>query len=239
MKIIKDTKRHDKLCQLCVESANSLLSSLKTETKELLNQSMVCVDYSKGDIIYAEGNMPVALMSLVEGKVKIFKFGVGTRQQIVRMATPIGFIGHRGFFADEPHIASAEAIEPSVVCRINSLMVNEIVRANPDFAMNIIRALATDLGFSHRRTVTLTQKHIRGRLADTLFMLGDIYGFEHDGATLKVCLTREDLANLSNMTTSNAIRTLSNFATEGHVELKGKQIKLTNTKALEEIGSCS
>ena len=116
-------------------------------------------------------------------------------------------------------------------------LVFGIVRSNSDVAMNVIRALATDLGFSNRRTVTLTQKHIRGRLAEALLVLKDTYGLEEDGRTLKVCLPREDLANLSNMTTSNAIRTLSTFASEGIVELIGKQIRITNMDALEKVSS--
>ena len=91
------------------------------------------------------------------------------------------------------------------------------------------------MGFSNRRTVTLTQKHIRGRLAEALLVLKDTYGFEDDNSTLKICLSREDIANLSNMTTSNAIRTLSNFASEGILELSGKQIKITNMEALEKV----
>ena len=116
-------------------------------------------------------------------------------------------------------------------------MIFDIVRTNPEFAMSIIRALATDLGFSNRRTVTLTQKHIRGRLAEALLVLKDTYGYEADNATLKVCLTREDLANLSNMTTANAIRTLSHFASEGIVELDGKKIKIIDKEKLEQVNN--
>ena len=181
--------------------------------------------------------MPVGLHCLLTGKVKVFKEGIGGRQQIVRMAKPVGFIGYRAFFAEEIHIASAEALEDSIVCRIKTELIMEIVRTTPDLAMSIIRALATDLGFSHRRTVTLTQKHIRGRLAEALLVLKETYGYENDNCTLKICLTREDLANLSNMTTANAIRTLSNFASEGIVELDGKKIKIIAQDRLEEINS--
>jgi CRP-like cAMP-binding protein len=113
----------------------------------------------------------------------------------------------------------------------------DLVQTTPELAMNIIRALATDLGFSHRRTVTLTQKHIRGRLAEALLVLKDTYGYEEDGSTLKIYLTREDLANLSNMTTANAIRTLSSFASEGIVKLEGKKISIIDKEKLEEINS--
>lgn len=237
MHIITDSDIHDNLCQICIESPHSLLAELDSHAKQQIIDTTVCISYKKGDLIYQEGKFPVGLLCLVTGKVKIFKDGIGGRQQIVRMAKPIGFIGYRAFFSEEIHIASAEAIEDSIVCRIKTELIFNIVRNSPELAMSIIRALATDLGFSNRRTVTLTQKHIRGRLAEALLVLKDTYGYEEDDATLKVCLTREDLANLSNMTTANAIRTLSNFASEGIVELNGKQIKIINKEALDNVNN--
>ena len=74
--------------------------------------------------------------------------------------------------------------------------------------MKMMRLMALDLTFSNERTVSLTQKHIRGRLAESLIVLRDTYGFEIDGKTIRAYVSREDLACLSNMTTSNAIRTL-------------------------------
>ena len=239
MQIIHDSDLHDSLCQICIESPHSLLSELDNEVKQEIINTTLCISYKKGDLIYQEGNMPIGLLCLVAGKVKIFKAGIGGRQQIVRMAKPIGFIGYRAFFAEEIHIASAEALEDSIVCRIKTELIFNAVRNNPDLAMSVIRALATDLGFSNRRTVTLTQKHIRGRLAEALLVLKDTYGYEEDNETLKVYLTREDLANLSNMTTANANRTLSNFASEGIVELDGKKIKIIDKEALDRVNNCS
>jgi uncharacterized transporter YbjL len=63
----------------------------------------------------------------------------------------------------------------------------------------------------------LTQKHLRGRLAEAILHIRDNYGTLEDGATLILNLSREDLASLSNMTTSNAIRTLSQFSADGLV----------------------
>ena len=95
--------------------------------------------------------------------------------------------------------------------------------------------MATDLAFSEIRTVTLTQKHIRGRLAESLLLLLKNYGYEEDGVTLAMLLPREDLANMSNMTTSNAIRTLSQFAQEGLLAINGKHIQILDEKSLEKI----
>ena len=107
--------------------------------------------------------------------------------------------------------------------------------ANSQLCQLIIKSLAAELGFSYFRTVTLTQKQIPGRLAESLLFLKDTYGFERDGMTLKVCLSREDIAKLSNMSTSNAIRTLSYFANNGLIGIEGKKIKLIDMPGLEEM----
>ena len=85
------------------------------------------------------------------------------------------------------------------------------------------------------RIVNLTQKHIRARLAEALLLLKDNYGLEEDGYTLSIYLSREDLANLSNMTTSNAIRTLSAFANEKLIAIDGRKIKFLNSEELKKI----
>ena len=95
--------------------------------------------------------------------------------------------------------------------------------------------MSNDLAISESRTVNLTQKHIRGRLAETLLTLKQTYGMDEDGVTIAMYMAREDLANMSNMTTSNAIRTLSQFASEGIVSLDGRKIKLLDEQELTRI----
>ena len=79
------------------------------------------------------------------------------------------------------------------------------------------------------------QKHIRGRLAETLLFLKDSYGVEEDGYTLNIYLSREDIASMSNMTTSNAIRTLSSFAAENMVAIDGRKIRIMQDEELRKV----
>ena len=58
---------------------------------------------------------------------------------------------------------------------------------------------------------------------------------EEDGATISIYLSREDLANLSNMTTSNAIRTLSNFVNEYIIAMDGRKLKIIDEERLRKI----
>jgi CRP-like cAMP-binding protein len=219
----------------CIDNPKSVFTVLNPKEKEFLKQNYSCAFYKKGEIIFKEGDKPMGLMILAEGKVKIFKEGVGGREQIVRMAKPVGFIGYRALFAEENHTATAVAIEDCVACIVDKESVYRVIRNNADLSMSIIRSFASELGFSHVRTVTLTQKHIRGRLAESLIFLKDTYGYEDDGKTIKIYLSREDVANLSNMTTSNAIRTLSTFAQEGVIAIDGRKIRILDLPKLERI----
>ncbi|HRX31056.1 MAG TPA: Crp/Fnr family transcriptional regulator [Tenuifilaceae bacterium] len=217
------------------EGVCNLFPNLSDEEKAKMRANFSCMFVRKGEIIYKAGDTPNGLICLSKGKAKLFKEGVGGRDQIVRMAKPVGFIGYRALFAQETYSATAQALEDSVICIIDKDALIDILRNNAELSLHILKSVATELGFSTNRTVTLTQKHIRGRLAESLIFLRDTYGYEDDSQTLKVYLSREDLANLSNMTTSNAIRTLSVFADEGVIELDGRRIKILDNTRLERI----
>ena len=72
-------------------------------------------------------------------------------------------------------------------------------------------------------------------MADSIFYLRDIYGTESDGHTLCSRLSREDMANLSNMTTSNAIRTLAAMQQEGLIRLDGRKISILDDDELRHV----
>lgn len=219
----------------CLDGSNSLLKGLSQKEKEILVQHHTYAHYKKGELMLKEGEKPHGLICLASGKVKVFKEGVGGREQILIMVRPQGFIGYRAIFADSCYSSSAVAIEDSAICIFEKDCVIKIIRKNPDLALIFIKIFAEELGFSNNRTVSLTQKHIRGRLAESLLVLRDTYGFENDGKTIQVYLSREDIANLSNMTTSNAIRTLSTLASEDIIAIEGRKIMILDGNRLERI----
>ena len=156
-------------------------------------------------------------------------------KQILRLFRPVQYFGYRASLASEPYVTTAIAFEEAFVCAIPMAVVRNAMEHNIALCQFFIRELATDLGIADSRIVGLTQKHIRGRLAESLLFLKDTYGLERDGKTIDIHLSREDLAGLSNMTTSNAIRTLSNFSSEGIVSLEGRSIRIIDEEKLKRI----
>ena len=222
-------------CENCIYDKSSIFSILNDEDKEFLSKYQTCKNFHKGDLIFKEGDLPEGLLCLSVGKVKVTKEGIGGREQIVRMSKPVSIIGYRALFAGDHYISSAIAIEDCKICIIEKEPLFQVIRRNGDLALEMMRELAQELGFSNQRTVSLTQKHLRGRLAESLIFLVDTFGFDDDKQTIKVFLSREDVANLSNMTTSNAIRTLSIFASEGTIQLDGRKIKILDYDEIKKI----
>lgn len=217
------------------ESIPDLWQPLTEEQRILLAQNFTIQKYKKNETIYCEGETPTHLMCLLTGKVKIYKDGVGGRSQIIRVIKRHEYFAYRAYFAEEDYVTAAAAFEPCTICLIPMPTIISLIQENAELAMFFIRQLSIDLGISDERTVSLTQKHIRGRLAESLLFLKDTYGVEEDQCTLSIYLSREDLANLSNMTTSNAIRTLSNFAAEKLIIIDSRKIKLIEEDKLKKI----
>lgn len=217
------------------ESIPDLWQPLTQEQKEILAKDFTIQKYKKNENIYCEGETPNYLMCLLSGKVKIYKDGVGGRSQIIRVIKSHEYFAYRAYFAEKNYVTAAAAFEPCTICLIPMPTIVKLIQENPELSMFFIKQLSKDLGISDERTVSLTQKHIRGRLAESLLFLKDTYGVEEDQCTLSIYLSREDLANLSNMTTSNAIRTLSNFAAEKLIIIDGRKIKLIEEEKLKRI----
>ena len=207
---------------------------LHVQEREMIRQHAIIQHYKKNQQIYAEGEEPNHLMCLLKGKVKIYKEGVGGRSQIIRMIRPIQYFAYRAYFAREKYLTDAMAFEASIVCLIPMKVVREIMKNNYEVCKFFIRQLSLDLGIADERMVNLTQKHIRGRLAESLVFLIDSYGLDND-LSINIYLAREDLGNLSNMTTSNAIRTLSMFVAEKVIAVDGRKIKVLDEEKLRKI----
>ena len=217
------------------QSMGDLWLPMTEEQRQLLADSITISKYKKNEIIYHENDDPEYLYCLIKGKVKRFKNGIGGKQQILRLYRPIQYFGYRAWFANETYVASTMAIEPSQVGTLPMTIVKQLIDGNIKLAWFFLHELSKHLGGSESKVVTLTQKHIRGRRAEALCMLVDNYGYEDDGKTLKIYMAREDLANLSNMTTANAIRTLSTFAQERIITVDGRRIRIVDEPTLRNI----
>lgn len=218
--------------EIIIDKIAQLWQSVSPEQLNRLKREMTLKTFKKNEPIYKEADKPSNLLCLIDGKVKVHKSCINGRNIIIRTIKPIEILGYRAMITGESHRTSAIAFEDSTIAEFPEELIKNLIEENSDVAMYFMNHLATLLGISDELLVNHTQKHIRGRLAETLLSLKNKYGMEADGQTLCANLSREDLAKMSNMTTSNAIRTLSAFAGEGIISIDGKNITICDIDKL-------
>jgi len=221
--------------EICLEGPASVFRGLSQEEKEILDQHHLALNFKKGEIIINAWTRPKGLICMVSGKAKMFRTGAGNREQIIKMLRPHNYLAYRSLFSDNPFPFSVKAVEDSAVVIFEKHPMSGILKKNAELAIRFMKLISEDLLSSNNRLITLTQKHVRGRIAESVLLLRDTYGTEADGTTLRVLLSREDLAHLSNMTTSNAIRTLSGLVSERILDIEGRKIMILDLAKLEAI----
>lgn len=221
--------------EILIEGSSSVFRGLSPYDKEFLDSHHSYTVYKKGDFIVREGEKSRGFIILVSGKAKLFRTGAGDREQIIKMLRPQSVIIHRTLFRDNPYPFSSKTLEDSAVVTLEKSSLLKTLRTNSELALRLMKVMSDDLIYISNRLISLTQKHVRGRLAESILLLRDTYGLEADGRTLRIMLSREDIAHLSSMTTSNAIRTLSIFASEKIIEIERRKIVILNASKLEEI----
>lgn len=222
-------------CLICSKRSNSLLSVLNNEELKILDKDRYIVSYKSGEIICKEGHKPLGLICLNKGKVKMVRTGLKGIEQIIGLKKPFDFIELRALMVGNPCLSSSVALEDSTICVIDKKEFFKLVENNKRLAFKIIRLFALDLIKSDNHFVSITQKHIRARLAEALLIINNIYGTNPRTGMLNVSLKRSDLAGIANMTTSNAIRILSSFNKEQLVDVNRRDIKIINFEKLKKI----
>ncbi len=222
-------------CRNCDARTKSIFCHLGHGELEEFNDMKSCVIFRKGQLIFGEGGHPLGLYCVNAGKIKIAHSGPDGKEQIVRMARGGDVLGYRALLTSERYNASAVALDDSEICFIPREAFFNVLKTNTGLSYEIIKMLSTELRKAERMITDLAQKPVRERMAEALLFLKETYGFEADGATINVSLSREDIANLVGTATETAIRLLSEFRQDKIVESAGKKIRILDMDKLVHI----
>ena len=221
-------------CEQCIVRE---FSSLKTLTKEELLTLSDCKTshiIKKGDAIFEEGENVNGIYCIKEGVCKLTKLSANGKDHIVKLVTRGELLGQRSMISDEPVNLSAIALEDMQVCFIPKTEVMGYFDKNNQFSLSVMKSICGDLKDADDHLVNLAQKTVKERLAKTLLYLHDTFGKKED-SSLKVVLSRDELASMIGTATESCIRLLSDFNKLGLIELTGKKIVLKDITALKKM----
>lgn len=221
-------------CEQCIVRQ---FSSLKALTKDELIKMADCkTSYTikKGEAIFEEGETVNGVYCVKEGVCKMTKLSDNGKDQIVKLAKSGELLGQRSMISDEAANLSAIALEDMQVCFIPKTEIMGFFSQNNQFSMNMMKTICGDLKEADDHMVDMAQKNVKQRLAETLLYLEENFGVNED-KTLKLQLSREELAGMIGTATESCIRLLSEFNKSGIIELAGKKIILKDKAKLKRV----
>lgn len=221
-------------CDQCIVRQLSSLKALNKEEVIKLANSKTSYSIKKGEAIFEEGEVTNGVFCIKDGVGKLSKLSANGKDQIVKLVKSGELLGQRSMISNEPANLSAKAIADMEVCFIPKSEILHFFNNNNQFSLNLMQSICEDLKESENDKIALVQKTVKQRLAETLLQLHDEFG-ENDDKTLKVQLTREELAGIIGTATESCIRLLSDFNKLELIELVGKKIMLKNVRALKKM----
>ncbi|MEN9876213.1 MAG: hypothetical protein RLZZ529_1210 [Bacteroidota bacterium] len=221
-------------CEQCIVREFSSLKALNKE--ELLHLSDCKESYTikKGEVIFEEGDTINGIYCIKDGVCKMSKLSANGKDHIVKLISKGELLGQRSIISDEPVNLSAIALEDMEVCFIPKTEIMGFFDKNNQFSMNVMKTICGDLKEADLHSVNMAQKTVKERLAETLLYLADTFGKNEDNS-LKVQLSREELASMIGTATESCIRLLSDFNKLGLIELAGKKIILKEIGKLKKM----
>ncbi|WP_339888551.1 Crp/Fnr family transcriptional regulator [uncultured Flavobacterium sp.] len=221
-------------CEQCIVRQFSSLNALNKE--ELIKMANCKTSYTikKGEPLFEEGETVNGVFCIKEGVCKMTKLSDNGKDQIVKLAKPGELLGQRSMISEEAANLSAIALEDMEVCFIPKTELMGFFNENNQFSMNMMKAICGDLKDSDDHMVNMAQKTVKQRLAETLLYLEENFGVNEDNS-LRLQLSREELAGLIGTATESCIRLLSEFNKNGLIELAGKKITLLEKNLLKKI----
>lgn len=212
-----------------------LASHLTSERQKDLPRHCKIIRYRSNESIYVTGDMSKQLYCLLEGAAKIYIGEGEVKGRIIRMVRKGDLFGYRTFFSGTSFNTSCITVSDSVVCSIPMAYIIGNEEDKLSVASFFLRQVSYEMIASEEKLLRISHKHLRGKLADALLFLADYYGVDANDNAIQVNLSREDLANVACMTTANAIRTLSAFASEGLIEVCRRTIRLIDVNGLSKV----
>ena len=188
--------------------------------------------YSRGKVIFTEGEEATGLYVLHTGRVKIYKLSSEGKEQILHIFGPGEPFGEVAVFAGGQFPAYAETLEVSETLFFPRKKIVELLTKDPSMAMNMLAMLSKRLKYFTQLVENLSLKEVPQRLAAYLLVLATM---KDKRDTVELDIAKGQLASLLGTIPETLSRILNKMTIQGYIEVEGRQIKLLDRQSLENI----
>lgn len=195
------------------------------------------VRFERGRVLYRDGSSATDLYWMLEGVAKLSVPGALGKRVLVALAKPGALLGMH-LVAGGKRLDEASALTPLHAAEISSTRFREITAGLPVAVLQEMTRVTLDyLSRTFARTVKLLTLDLRGKLALGLLDVADGFGvIDADGRLLKIRLTHEEIADLTGVSRARVTKALREFADQGLVVRRGRDLVIRARELREVCG---
>lgn len=188
--------------------------------------------FSKGDSIYKEGAHSNKIYLILEGVVKSHKMDEKGKELITALHKADDFLGFTSFIGTVPYQESATAVENVTLTGISKEHLKEVLSKSTNVSLEIMNVLTDNILEIKEQLLQMAYSSVRKKTAQTILQFSEVLNKKSNEA---IKISRYDLASVAGIATESLIRTLSGFKKQNLIEIEGRNIKIINLEALQEI----
>ncbi len=213
---------------LCTEQV-PLLRSIPKEKRDELIQYAEEIRCDKGGYLFNEGEEVNSIWIIREGQVKLAKYDVDGREQVVGIFSNLDTIWVGMFLEKSQYPYSAVCTTNVVACAIRIQDFQSILK-DTDVAMNIIAMLSQKLHDANERNMLLATKDPESKIAGML-----LYHKERSTEPY-IVLKLEDMAASLNLRPETVSRKLRDLENQQLIKRIGKgKLEILDYSGLKDI----
>lgn len=216
--------------------SSTLYRHVSAEDQQRLARVSLAKSYDKGETLFAEGDAPDFLYTIVSGRVKVVKTLPSGKEIILEIFGRGDPVGAVVAFEGRPYPASAVAIEPSDCILVRRAELFSLIDHHPGFARALLSGMALRIVELTRRIPEVAGGRVETRFAHLFLKLADRLGQDRDGGRfVPMALTRQELADLAGTTPETCIRLMSRWGKDGLVTTEREGFLVRDRAALERL----
>lgn len=187
----------------------------------------------KGRTLFREGDPVKGLFFINAGSVKVHKQWKEGKELIVRFAREGDVLGHRGL--NEPsYPVTTTALEDSRFCFISTDFLDATLKTNPGFTYALLQFYAAELQKAENRMRNLAHMDVKGRTADALLQLQDLFGSDAAG-TIDARISRQDIASYAGTTYETVFKFFNELQERRVLSTSGKSLQINDAAQLRAL----
>jgi len=216
-------------------SGISIFENLQAEELEQLSALLRSRRYSKGEVIFHQGDVGTALYIVRKGQVAIRLSSDEGKEAILALLDRGDVFGELSLLDDEPRSTDAVAREEVDLLSLQREDFRRFVEERPHLAMKMMSALTRMVRRVTQLIHDATFLDARTRLVRVLLELAQQQGQPGaDGLVINQKLTQSELANLCGLTRESTNKWLRFYVREGLLSYEGGKITLVKPERLSQ-----